>query len=210
MTDLRRAARLFHEARRLPPEARNKFLGAQCAGDTALRSEVESLLRAADEPVALTQMLDASVGRGVASMAGEVANGALTAAARHAAARQRPDRIGQFTITSVIARGGMGAVYEARQQRPPRTVALKVLTREFATDSARRRFEYEAQLLGQLRHPGIAQIYEAGLWEEGDEPLPYFAMELVAGALSITRYAARHDLRQRRRLDHFAEACDAV
>ena len=73
-----------------------------------------------------------------------------------------PDRIGRYHIKRVIATGGMGTVYEATQDNPRRVVAVKVMKQGIASKSALRRFEYEGQILGRLRHPGIAQIYEAG------------------------------------------------
>jgi len=74
----------------------------------------------------------------------------------------RPKRIGQYRIKREIASGGMGTVFEAVQENPRRTVAVKVMRQGIASRSALRRFEFEAQLLARLRHPGIAQIYEAG------------------------------------------------
>lgn len=73
-----------------------------------------------------------------------------------------PDRIGRYHIKRVIASGGMGTVYEAVQESPRRVVAVKVMKQGIASKSALRRFEYESQILARLRHPGIAQIYEAG------------------------------------------------
>jgi len=73
-----------------------------------------------------------------------------------------PERIGRYHIKRVIASGGMGTVYEATQDNPRRVVAVKVMKQGIASKSALRRFEYEGQILGRLRHPGIAQIYEAG------------------------------------------------
>src|SRR3990172_3648507 len=73
-----------------------------------------------------------------------------------------PDHIGRYHIKRVIASGGMGTVYEATQDNPRRVVAVKVMKQGITSKSALRRFEYEGQILGRLRHPGIAQIYEAG------------------------------------------------
>jgi serine/threonine protein kinase len=61
---------------------------------------------------------------------------------------------------------------------PHRRVALKVIRPGFAGPTLVRRFEREAEILGRLQHPGIAQIYSAGVAENGQ---PYFAMELVRG-----------------------------
>ncbi|MFM7806468.1 MAG: protein kinase domain-containing protein, partial [Planctomycetota bacterium] len=88
-------------------------------------------------------------------------------------------RLGAFTIVRLIGSGGMGRVYEARQDSLRRTVAVKVMSRR--SDSARRRFDFEAKVLARLRHPGIAQIFEVGLWEGGGD-VPWFAMEYIANA----------------------------
>ena len=76
--------------------------------------------------------------------------------------RAEGQSIGAYTIRRLIAEGGMGAVYEAQQKQPRRLVALKLIRSGIASPSALKRFEYEAQLLARLRHPGIAQVYEAG------------------------------------------------
>ena len=70
-------------------------------------------------------------------------------------------QIGRYTITRLIGEGSMGAVYEAEQARPRRTVALKVIKPRMAIPKLLRRFAQESQALGRLQHPGIAQIYEA-------------------------------------------------
>jgi hypothetical protein len=60
-------------------------------------------------------------------------------------------------------------------------------------------FEYEAEVLGRLLHPGIAQIYEPGMADLGAGVQPFFAMEPVEG-VSLTRYAREHALGARARL----------
>jgi len=118
--------------------------------------------------------------------------------------------VGQYTIKRVIGSGGMGTVYEAMQQSPRRTVALKMLKQGIASRSALRRFEYEAQTLGRLRHAHIAQIYEAGTNDDGTGARPYFAMEYLAGAKPVTQYAREKKLGIRERLKLFASICNAA
>ncbi len=123
--------------------------------------------------------------------------------------------VGPFRLIDELGRGGMGVVYRAEQSSPRRTVALKVMRAGLSSDTAAARFEREARVLGMLRHPGIAQIYQAGTAEvagvggaDGDL-LPYFAMELVSGE-PVTRHADRMDLNVEGRLRLLAEIADAV
>jgi hypothetical protein len=68
-----------------------------------------------------------------------------------------PARIGRYRILRLLGEGGMGAVYEAEQDLPHRMVALKLIRAGYAGPEILRRFENEAQALGRLHHPGIAQ-----------------------------------------------------
>jgi serine/threonine protein kinase len=133
------------------------------------------------------------------------------------AALRLPERIGRYHVKRVIASGGMGTVYEATQESPRRVVALKVMKQGIASRSALRRFEYEGQILARLRHPGIAQIFEAGMHVDKEGLLgpagataPYFAMEYIPNAKPITRYVEDKKLGTRERLQLFAQVCDAV
>jgi tRNA A-37 threonylcarbamoyl transferase component Bud32/tetratricopeptide (TPR) repeat protein len=124
--------------------------------------------------------------------------------------RALPERIGRYRVRRLIGFGGMGAVYEAMQEQPRRTVALKVMKPGVASRSALKRFEYESQLLARLRHPGIAQVYEAGTHDDGLGPTPYFAMEYIPGGQSITEYAKAKRLSVRQKMQLFVRVCDAV
>ncbi len=119
------------------------------------------------------------------------------------------ERLGHYRIVRKIAEGGMGAVYEAEQENPRRTVALKIVRSGFASDELLRRFQHEAQILGRLHHPGIAQVFEAGTAPTPSGPQPFFAMELVDGE-PLTDYAERHRLGVRGRLELMVKICDAV
>jgi len=120
-----------------------------------------------------------------------------------------PASIGRYRILRLLGEGGMGAVYEAEQEFPHRTVALKVIRAGYASGEMLRRFETETQALGRLQHPGIAQIYEAGTAETPFGRQPYFAMELVQGQALID-YCESHRLGVRQRLELMAKICDAV
>ena len=106
-----------------------------------------------------------------------------------------------------IGSGAMGVVYVAQQDRPNRTVALKVLRRRSSHPDMLRRFEIEAEMLGQLHHPAVAQIYA---FHPGSRTVPAsIAMELVSGP-RITEYADGHGLGPRERAALFARVCDGV
>ncbi len=138
-----------------------------------------------------------------------------TSTSLHATARARamapgvPESIGRYRILRLVAQGGMGAVYEAEQEKPNRIVALKVIKPGYANAEMTRRFEQESQALGRLHHPGIAQIYEAGSADTPFGVQPYFAMELIDG-VSLVIYANEHKLDARARLSLLASICDAV
>lgn len=121
-----------------------------------------------------------------------------------------PKRLGQYHIKRVIATAGMGTVYEATQEKPRRTVAVKVMKHGIASRSALRRFEYESRVLARLRHPGIAQVYEAGTHRDESGTVPFFAVEYIPNAKSITRYADDKKLGTRERLDLLGKFCDSV
>ena len=125
-------------------------------------------------------------------------------------AQGTPTEIGRYKILGVIGAGGMGAVYEAMQEAPRRRVALKVIKTGAANDMALRRFHFEAQTLAKLSHPNIAQIYEAGVWDNDGIEVPFFAMEYVAGAMTLVDYANKRQLDLRDRLELFGKICSAV
>jgi len=122
--------------------------------------------------------------------------------------------IGPYRIVRLLGTGGMGAVYEAEQSKPRRSVALKILRQGLATASLLRRFELEADVLARLQHPGIAQVYEAGVHQVTSpggvvDSTPYFAMELIRGE-SLTDYASRRNLGTRDRLRMLIKICEGV
>jgi serine/threonine protein kinase len=87
-------------------------------------------------------------------------------------------RFNHYEVVEPLGKGGMGEVYRARDTRLDRSVALKVLPKEFSADPDRkRRFIEEAKAACAVTHPAIAQIYDA---DEVDGTL-FIAMELVEG-----------------------------
>ena len=149
--------RLYHAVLEREGNQRAAFLREACAGDNALRQEVESLL---------------------AQEAGFLESPALEVAAQQFAEEHDQvligRRIGAYQILSLLGAGGMGEVYRAKDTKLKRDVALEVLPDAFASDPARMaRFQREAEILASLNHPNIAQIY--GIEERT------LVMELVPG-----------------------------
>lgn len=188
----RRAGEIFAAAIDLPAAERACFLDRECGDDSELRSRVDQML-AADELM--------ETGRTTGD--GPALRSSLLAWASH------PTHIGDYTVLGVIGQGGMGTVYLAEQEKPRRRVAIKMIRGGLLSPQILSRFRHEAEILGQLKHPGIAHIYEAGTHTEGGERRPYFAMEFVEG-VSLTRFAREHDLPTARRLELFVRVCDAV
>ncbi len=202
--EFQRVAELFEAARLLPQDERTVFLDRACDDDGRLRREVESLLAHHDDDA------------GALTMGGAPA--ALQRAAKDFLDNPTgvdpfqgilPSQVGGYTVVRAIGAGGMGVVYEARQQNPRRTVALKMIRPGFASPAVLRRFQLEAQVLGELRHAGIAQVYEAGTSETSAGPQPFFAMEFVEGT-PLSRFAESAGLSTRERLHLFTLVCDAV
>lgn len=96
---------------------------------------------------------------------------------RRAMAVEGLERLGDYHILREIGRGGMGVVYEARQESLGRRVALKVLSRSAASDKHRQRFEREARAAAQLHHTNIVPVFGVGR-EEG---LSYYVMQHIDG-----------------------------
>jgi eukaryotic-like serine/threonine-protein kinase len=115
-------------------------------------------------------------------------------------------RLGQYELVQLLGRGGMGAVYKARQPGLDRWVAVKVLAAgAFADQTARERLKREAQALAQLQHPGIVEIHEVG---EADG-LPYFVMTFVDGP-NLAELVRDHPLEPRRAARLVARVAEAV
>ena len=97
-----------------------------------------------------------------------------------------PDKIGRYEIKQEIGRGGMATVYEAYDPRFERTVALKMLPREFMHEAEfRARFTREARTIATLEHPAIVPVYDFG--EEGGQP--FLVMRLMTGGSLSDRLA---------------------
>jgi eukaryotic-like serine/threonine-protein kinase len=146
------------------PLPRLHFLDQACAGDEALRREVESLLAA-----------EQSVGGFITAPALRDAAQLLTGESPEAMVGKQ---LGHYQILSFIGAGGMGEVYAAKDTRLGRRVAVKLLHASVSSDADRlRRFGQEAKTIGMLNHPNILTIHDVGTHEGA----PYIVSELLEG-----------------------------
>ena len=189
---------VFQEAADLEGAKRAAYLDQACAGDPALRKEVDQLLARLEKPSDFFEapLLD-------------------TTLLEPAQKEDLPTRLGEYRILSVLGQGASGRVYEGEQARLHRRVALKVLKGHWDLRRVERRFQREIEILGLLEHPGICRIYEAGkadlIAQDGrslGERL-YFAMELVEGK-PITRFARERQLDLSARLGLLLGVAEAV
>ncbi len=193
---LQLALELFEEACDLSPHERVALLDSRCNGDAAVRARVEAMLRDDEAPSGVLS----SDARGV---------GAEFLAAEIASEHSHPEQIGRYRVVREVGRGGMGVVYEAEQDNPRRRVALKVIRDGFTSRQLVRRFEQEAHILGQLEHPGIARVYDAGSAHIGNSEWPYYAMEYIDGP-PVHMFVHEQRLSTREILELVARICDAV
>jgi len=188
----RRVEELIEQSMALEPARRPAFLEQACAGDEGLRREVESLLayEGRVEQFMPTPALDMLSG-GIASEP-----------ARFPEAQE----VGPYRIVALIGRGGMGEVYQARDTRLDRDVALKFLPAHYVdTPDAVVRFRREAQAISSLNHPNICTLYDLG----EHEGQPFLVMERIEGE-SLKQRLAGGALAVGEALSITSQVCDAL
>ncbi|MCR9245886.1 MAG: protein kinase [bacterium] len=192
-----RLTRNFAEAAGLTGPARADFLAELRATAPDVAIEVEALL-AIDE----SDQDDGGdwIAGAVRPLAEQLSSPPLTAG----------ERIGEYEVERLLGAGGGGDVYLARQRRPERRVAVKVMRHGLVDPARQRRFEFEAQLLARLQHPGIAQVFAFDVFEDRGQHRPFFVMEYVEGAATLTVHAERIGLGVRQRIELLTQVCEAV
>ena len=124
---------------------------------------------------------------------------------------QSPTR---YTWISQVGAGGLGQVWLAKDNNLAREVAVKEIKPGSASEEAVRRLIKEAQITGQLQHPGIVPVYEVN-----HEGRPFYTMKLVKGETLSKAIREHHDAKQagnedplaeRRLLSIFLNVCDAI
>lgn len=127
-------------------------------------------------------------------------------------AAERPTPIqqiaGRYAIRGFIARGGMGVIYDAIDERLQRPVAIKVLAPEAINDPvAAGRFQTEVRLLGTLAHPRIVTIFDAGTTSDGS---PFLVMEKLNGEPLSSRIRREGPLNIQSAVEIAAQILDAL
>jgi len=161
-----RIDQLFEAALDLEGGERAAWLERECAGDAALRAEVERLLALADTEVDDVLEPVRAFASGLARDGEEgLADGT---------------QVGPYKVVGRLGRGGMGIVYLAERTDGSfeKRVAIKVLPGAASREAAVRRFEQERRILARLAHPHIAQLLDGGVDDRG---LPFLVLELVEG-----------------------------
>ena len=181
----RSAEELFGEALELQPDARAAFLDHACRNAPELRQFIEQLL--IENQCAGSFLADPLFPAKTA--AGQPTTKVPTSA-RFQPAQRIADR---FLIVRFIARGGMGEVYEAKDQfLKGASVALKIIRPEIAADSASAdRFEQEVILARKVVHPNLCPIYEIFHCEQPAPPFLLLTMRLLQGETLHARLEAK-------------------
>jgi serine/threonine protein kinase/Tol biopolymer transport system component/tetratricopeptide (TPR) repeat protein len=186
---------VFEAALERSPEERRGYLAEVCAGDEALRGQVETLIASYE---AAGSFIEAP------AIAPDSARTLIDENSPAMVGR----RVGSYKLVREIGRGGMGSVYLAvrADDEFQKRVAIKLIKRGMDTDFIIRRFRNERQILASLDHPYIARLLDGGTTEDG---LPYFVMEYVEGQ-PIHFYCDAQRLSVQERLKLFVKVCSAV
>ncbi len=188
--------RIYAQLEEVPESERDALLLSLTGDDADLRKDARSFIRSCADAEATMPVPDPATFEGWFDAGPGVALGR---------------RIGPFRLLRELAQGGMGVVYEAEQDEPRRTIALKVLRVGLGSEAARGRFEREARILANLTHPAIAELHDLGTHTaESGERVPYLVMELVRGAQSITRFVCEKTLTTEARLRLFLQVAAAI
>jgi len=198
----RRIESIFQEALDAALDERASLVARLCGDDRGLEAAVDDLLRH-DQGGGASALIDLSP---VLDPAHGPTAPATGAAGADDTARLEGRAIGPYRLIREVGSGGMGRVFLAERMDMPRRVALKLVREPLASPDRTRRFEFEQRVLARLEHPAIAQLFDAGVTEDGTA---WFAMEYVEGA-PITAHCDRARLTVDARLRLMLTVLDAV
>ena len=178
---------VFHRINEAPKPEQARLLDAEVLLTEDQKKQVRALLAAADESAHWIDDIGLPKTNQDGSWAGS--------------------EIGDYVLEERIGTGGMGDVYKAhRKDQYAHWVAIKVMRMDGLLSASRWRFEQERQILARLRHPHIAQFYDAGQRPDG---LSFLTMELIEGE-PIHTYCARHNVSLVGRIQLVLQICAAI
>jgi serine/threonine protein kinase len=204
-----RVQELLERALSLDSAQRQAYLKRECGRNDLLLQEVLSLLPHYEQMRAFELERPQKTALG---MPGTTTYGQIAVAVEQEPPELEPElpfALGQYRVVQVLGRGGMGVVYRAVYPTLRKEFAIKVLRKDLVSYEDRWRFAFEAHILRQVRHPGIARITHASEISTATGPQPYFVMEYIKGE-SLIRYAESHKLDVDARLAVFCRVCEAV
>ena len=185
----KRVDNLFQSALSLPPQDRDAYLAAECAGDTELEREVRSLLACEQEAESFLErpaIEDETATLAVPSNSGN---------------------IGHYRMLEQLGSGGMGVVHKAEDVRLHRFVAIKFLGGNVTANAdSLKRFRLEARAASALNHPNICTIYDVGE-QDGKS---YIVMEFLRGTPLGARMTSQPPLSTDDKLNIVAQLCDGL
>lgn len=185
---VRRALDAFDAISPLPPERRAAWAAESRAADPALYGAVMALLLADQRAAMMPTTPPVPI--------------------PPADALALPARIGPYQLTDLIGEGGMGRVFRAERADGhfEQVVAIKITAARLLAGTASEQFRIERQILANMHHPNIAQLFDGGVAEDGRS---YLVMELIEGQ-PITVHADASKLSFGDRLGLMIEVCAAV
>ena len=185
----------------LPKKDRRDFIKQECGNNKKLKGEVTQLLESIldsegwlENPTQYKQNFYEEIARDVDRIDAQE-----TLIGRN---------VGAYIIKDKVGEGGMGSVYRAERSDGffDHQVAIKVIRSGQATPENVRRFERERSILAGLNHPGIAQLFDGGITEQGT---PYLIMEYIEG-IPVDEYCKQNNLTLHQKVELFKKVLQAV
>ena len=175
----------------LAPNERASYLRQACYGDDKLKRRIEKLLAADAEETGFLELDDTNLGERNNSKFAQLPNQAF----------------GSYRILKFVESGGTSDVYLGEQTQPyHQLAAIKILRANHLQTKVAIRFQRECEFLGEMSHPSIPKLFNAGISESG---LPFMVMEWVDGN-PITQFCRERELSVRDRISLFIKVCQGI
>ena len=185
----------------LPPGKRYAYIEKTCGGNKRLKNEVTQLVESIFDSEGWLNDLKNHKHEFLGGITGDLES-------LNANYDFIGQQVGSYTIKKQIGQGGMGLVYlaERTDDNFDHQVAIKIIRHSQATETNIERFRREQRILAGLKHPGIAQLYDGGITDDG---FPYIIMEYVCG-VPIIEYSSKNEISIQDRIVLFKQILEAV